>query len=839
MAQEIPRHAGAVVIGGGVIGASVAYHLAKLGWSDVVLLERQQFSCGTTWHAAGLVGSVRASESLARLIGGTHEMLTELEQETGQSTGLRRVGSLAIAHSRDRLDELKRVAAMNNAFGVAEVEIITPQEIVDLFPLLERKGLLGGSWVARDGYVSPVDVTAAFIKGARGRGARCLEGVEVTGIIKSGGAFDGKASGAFGGKAGGKVAGVVVSQEGERGEIKTDYVVNCGGLWAREIGKMAGVNVPLHACEHYYAVTEKIADLPPDLPTLRDHDKCAYYKPDAGALLVGGFERNAVPWGQDGIPHDFCFDEIEGHLEEQLMPVLEDAMQRVPVLQTVGWRKFFCGPESFTPDDQFHMGEAPELKNFYIAAGLNSVGIQTSGGLGKALAEWMERGHAPMDLSGNDIRRMFPFQGARLYLRNRVSETLGLLYDRHYPFRQMETSRNVRHSPIHERLVERNACFGEVAGWERPNWFAPEGVEPKYRYSFGKQNWFEYSAEEHRAFREKVALFDQSSFSKYLVQGRDSCRALQRICSANIDLPAGRIIYTHWLNERGGIEADLTVTRLAENEFLVVSGAAVTGRDMEWLRRNIPADAHCFVTDVTNAWAVLGVMGPHGRDLLTEALDHDMSTASFPFGATQAIELGCAVGHAVRVSFVGELGWELYLPTDMARHGFDHLWRAGEKYGLRMAGLHALDSGRIEKKFLHFGHDVADEDTPLESGCGFVCDYDKPIPFIGRDAMMKQKESGDWKRKRLVQFLLKDPEAMLYHHEPILRDGKIIGHLTSGNYGHTLGGSVGLGYVRHEEGVDQDFLHSGVIEIDVGGARIPAQASLTAMYDPGAARMRG
>lgn len=826
MAQEIPRRAAAVVIGGGVIGASVAYHLAKLGWSDVVLLERRQFSCGTTWHAAGLVGTMRANESQARLCEYSMSVLQDLEKETGQATGFKQVGSLSIAHSEARFEELRRVAAMNNAFGVTRVDILTPGEIKARYPLIDTGGLLGGSWVPHDGYASPVDITASFIKGARARRAQCLEGVEVSAITQ----------------ANGKVTGVLVSRLGDEEtqvEIQAEYVVNCGGLWARQIGKMAGVNVPLHACEHYYAVTEKLDDLPADLPVMRDHDKCAYYKPDAGALLVGGFEPNAVPWGQNGIPKDFCFDEIEGHLEEQLMPVLEDAMARVPVLQMVGWRKFFCGPESFTPDDQFHMGEAPELKNFYIAAGLNSVGIQTSGGLGKALADWMDRGHAPLDLWGNDIRRMFPFQGARLYLRKRVSETLGLLYDRHYPFRQMQTARGVRHSPIHERLVERNACFGEAAGWERPNWFAPEGVEPRYEYSFGKQNWFAYSAEEHRAFREKVALFDQSSFSKYLVQGRDSCRALQRICSANIDLPADRIIYTHWLNERGGIEADLTVTRLGENEFLVVSGAAVTGRDMEWLRRNIPADAHCFVTDVTNSWAVLGVMGPHGRDLLCDALDHDMSTAGFPFGSTQAIELGCALGRAARVSFVGELGWELYIPADMARHGFDHLWRVGEKYGLRMAGMHALDSGRIEKKFLHFGHDVADEDTPLESGYGFLCDYDKPIPFIGRDAMIKQKESGNWKRKRLVQFLLKDVDAMLYHHEPILLDGQIIGHLTSGNYGHTLGGSVGLGYVRHEDGVDQDFLHSGAIEIDVGGERIPADASLTAMYDPRAERMRG
>ncbi len=831
-AAKIPQRASAVVIGGGVIGASVAYHLAKMGWSDVVLLERRQFACGTTWHAAGLVGTMRANESQARLCEYSMSVLAELTAETGQATGFRQVGSLSIAHSAARFEELKRVAAMNNAFGVTRVDIISPAEILARYPLLETGDLLGGSWVAQDGYASPVDVATAFIKGARRHRALCLEGVEVTAIRQAGRRVTG--------------VGVRLTDDGDGGEeteIQTDYVVNCGGLWAREIGKMAGVNVPLHACEHYYAVTEKLADVPADLPVMRDHDKYAYYKPDAGGLLVGIFEPNAIPWGQpvhgrSGIPRDFCFDELEGHME-QLMPPLEDAMRRVPALATAGWRKFFCGPESFTPDDQFHIGEAPELGNFYIAAGLNSVGIQTSGGLGRALAEWMQHGHPPMDLWGNDIRRMRPFQGSQRYLQSRVAETLGLLYDHHYPFRQMESARDVRHSPLHERLAARGACFGEAAGWERPNWFAPPGVAPRYEYSFGRQNWFEYSAAEHRAFRDGVALFDQSSFAKYLLQGRDSCRALQRICSADIDSPVNRLTYTHWLNPRGGIEADLTVARLGEHEFMVVSAAASVGKDLDWLRRHIADEDFCTVTDVTNSWAVLGVMGPASRALLAEALGCDMSTAAFPFGAIQPIELGCAVGHAARVSFVGELGWELYLPVDMARHGFDHLCRIGEPHGLKMAGLHALDSGRIEKKFLHFGHDVADEDTPLESGCGFVCAMHKSIPFIGRDAIAQQQQSGAWKRKRLVQFLLQDAAAMLYHHEPILRDGNIVGHLTSGNYGHTLGGAVGLGYVHHPDGVDQNFLNSAALEIDIGGERVPSKASLTAMYDPKAARMRG
>ncbi|MGI9316430.1 MAG: GcvT family protein [bacterium] len=819
MSIQLPAKASAVVIGGGVTGSSVAYHLAKLGWTDVVQLERKQFSCGTTWHAAGLIGTMRANENHAKLAEYSMSVLAQIEHETGQSTGFRQVGSLSIAHSEARFEELKRVASMNNAFGVTQVDVLTPSEIKEIYPLLETGDLLGGSWVPHDGYASPVDVTMAFVKGARKYSAQCIEGVTVTDVVVKDG----------------RVRGVTT----DYGDIETDFIVNCAGMWARNLGKQSDVNIPLHACEHYYAVTEKLEGLPDDLPVMRDHDRCAYYKQDAGSLLVGAFEKNALAWGHNGIPKDFCFDELEGHMEEQLMPVLEDAMARVPLLQETGWRKFFCGPESFTPDDQFHIGEVPEVKNYFVAAGLNSIGIQSSGGLGKALAEWIIEGHPPLDLWGNDIRRMYPFQGTQHYLENRVTETLGLLYDNHYPYRQMETARDIRHSPIHERLLNRGACFGEAAGWERPNWFAPEGVEAKYEYSFGKQNWFEHSAAEHRGAREGVVLFDQSSFSKYLVQGCDSVKILQRVCSANVDVAPGKMVYTHWLNERGGIEADLTVTRLAENEFFVVSGAAVTGKDMDWMRRHIPHDAHCFVNDVTNAWSVFGVMGPDSRTLLSDAIQHDFSTANFPFGAVANVEVGSAVGRAARVSYVGELGWEIYLPVDQARHGFDWLVQKGESHGLKMAGMHALDSCRIEKKFVHLGHDIGDEDTPLECGLSFVCDMNKDIAFIGHDAIAKQKETGSWKGKRLVQFLLQDPEVVLYHHEPILRDGKMVGHLTSGNYGHTLGGSVGLGYVYEDDGVTKEYIDAGKFEIEVGGVAIPAKASLSALYDPKAERMRG
>jgi 4-methylaminobutanoate oxidase (formaldehyde-forming) len=444
-----------------------------------------------------------------------------------------------------------------------------------------------------------------------------------------------------------------------------------------------------------------------------------------------------------------------------------------------------------------------------------------------------------MDLWGNDIRRMFPFQSTQKYIQHRVTETLGLLYDNHYPYKQFETARNLRHSPLHERLAERNACFGEAAGWERPNWFAPAGVEPKYEYSFGKQNWFEHSAAEHRAARENVVLFDQSSFSKYLVQGRDACKLLQRVSSADVDVEPGRMVYTHWLNERGGIEADLTVTRIAEDEFWVISGAAQTIKDLHWLKSHIAEGEFCCVSDITNAWAMLGVMGPQSRALLSEAIDHDLSTENFPFGDFHAVELGMTRAYAARVSYVGELGWEFYIPVDQARHGFDFLCEKGQSHGLTLAGMHALNSCRMEKKFVHYGHDVADHDTPLECGMGFVLAFDKETPFVGRDAMLQQKESRGFMKKRMVQFLLQDPEATLYHHEPILRDGQIVGHLTSGDYGHTLGGAVGLGYVEVDEEVTKEYIEAGKFEIDVGGERIPASASLSAMYDPKAERMRG
>ena len=819
MSERLPERASAVVIGGGVTGTSVAYHLAKLGWSDVVLLERMQFASGTSWHAAGLIGTARPSETHAALCHYTRHLLPALEEETGQSTGFRQVGSLAIAHSAARFEELRRLADAYNALDLHRMNVITAEEVKGLYPYLKTDDLLGGTWLPEDGQASPVDVVNAYVKGARGRGATCLEHVKVTGFQRHDG----------------RVTGV----ETDQGDIACEFVVCASGLWSRHLGRLAGVNIPLYACEHYYAHTEKLDDLPPDLPVMRDQDKCAYYREDAGSLLVGGFEPRARPIRLDQIPGDFCFDELPGHMEDQLMPVLEDAMERVPMLKEVGWRSFFCGPESFTHDDQFHVGEAPELGNFFVACGLNSVGIVTSGGLGKVCAEWMDRGHAPLDLTANDIRRVYPFQGTQRYLEERVSETLGLLYANHYPYRQYESARGVRHSPIHERLAARGACFGEAAGWERPNWFAPDGVEPRYEYSFGRQNWFEHSALEHRAAREGVALFDQSSFSKYLVKGPDAGKALQRICTANVDVEPGRVVYTHWLNDRGGIEADLTVTRIAQDEYYVVSGAGVTRRDLDWLARQIDSDESCVVIDVTAGWGVLGVMGPSSRTVVEAATGADLSSDAFPFGTWQPVEIGYVPGRAMRVSYVGELGWELHVPVDQTRHAFDVVMDAGEGHAISLAGMHALDSCRIEKKFVHFGHDVADEDTPPEAGMRWVCHMDKGVAFTGHAAIARQLETNLPLPKRLLQFHLQDPEPLLFGHEPVVRDGVRVGFLTSGNYGHTLGGAVGLGYARCKDGVSSDWIESGRWEVEVCGARVPANASLRALYDPTGGRARG
>ncbi|MGE0876611.1 MAG: FAD-dependent oxidoreductase [Burkholderiales bacterium] len=813
MSTNLPRHARCVIIGGGIIGCSLAYHLAKLGWRDIVLLERRQLTCGTTWHAAGLVGQLRATQNLTRLAHYSIDLYAGLEAETGQATGFKQNGALTLADNAERFEELRRSASMGRCFGV-EVEVLSPAEAGRLWPLLDTRDLLGAIWMPKDGQINPVDVTQALAKGARQRGVTILERCKVTGVIVRGG----------------RAAGVRTAA----GDIAAEVVVNCGGMWAREIGLMAGVAVPLHAAEHFYVVTEPLPEVLPALPVLRDYDGCAYFKEDAGKLLIGAFETTAKPWGMGGIPEDFEFDELPEDWDH-FQPVLERAMARVPRLASAGIQKFFNGPESFTPDNRYYLGEAPELPGFFVAAGFNSIGIQSAGGAGMVLAQWIADGHPPMDLADVDIRRAMPFQNDPAYLRERTTEALGLLYAMHWPYRQYQTGRGIRLSPLHQRLVSAGACMGESAGWERPNWYAPRGEKPEYRYSWGRQNWFEHRAAECRAVRERVALFDQSSFAKFLVRGVDAERLLQRI-SANDVSPLSRAVYTQWLNERGGIEADLTVTRLAEDAFMVITGAANAPRDLAWLRRHQPEHPRCTVDDVSDAHALIGVMGPRSRELLSRLVDADLSAAAFPFGASRELALRGVRLRATRISYVGELGWELLVPAADAIAVFDAIASEGREFGLALAGMHAMDSLRLEKACRHWGHDITDEDTPIEAGLAFACAFGKPADFIGREALLRQREAGV--KKRLVQFALEDPAPLLYHNEPILRDGRMAGYVTSASYGHTLGRSVALGYVRDAAGVDAAYVAAGRYEIEVAGERHAARASLQPMYDPRSLRLR-
>ena len=804
---RLPSKAGVVVVGGGVIGCSVAYHLSKLDWTDIVLLERKQLTSGTTWHAAGLVGQLRPSINMTRLARYSSELYSQLEAETGQATGYRQCGSISLATNNERFEELQRSASMAKVFGL-QVAVISSDEIKERLPLVNTVDVLGGIHIPSDGYANAVDITQALAKGARNAGAKIYQNTLVTAIRHEHG----------------RITGVTT----EHGDIDADHVVICGGMWTRDLAATIGVNVPLHACEHYYALFESVAGLDSDFPVLRDYEACTYYKYDAGKLLVGAFETSCRPWGMDGIAKDFCFDEIAGDFEH-FEPILQDAMRRIPALQQAGIQKFFCGPESFTPDVRYHLGQAPELKNCYVAAGMNSIGLQSAGGIGKVMSTWIRDGHPPLDLWEVDVRRNLRFQGNRKYLRERVTESLGLLYATHWPYRQYQTARGVRRSPLHDRLVSIGACHGEACGWERPNWYATDGVKAEYEYSYGRQNWFELAAAEHRAVRENVGLFDQSSFAKFRLEGPQAMTILNHVSANDIDVQPGRIVYTQWLNENGGIEADLTVTRLAEDLFLVVTAAATEVRDFHWLKRHIPDDARCVLTNVTSAMGVIAIMGPRSRDLLQSMTPADMTNEHFPFGTSQEIELGYAMVRASRITFVGELGWELYIPTEFMLGVYEELLAAGASFELRHAGYHALNSLRIEKAYRHWGHDITDEDTPLEAGLGFAVKFDKAGGFMGRDSLLQQQEKGV--TRQLLQFKLDDPQPLLYHNEPIWSNGSIVGHITSGAYGHTLGSCIGLGYVS-------GALCGEKFELEIAGKKYAAEASIKPLYDAGNARIR-
>ncbi len=814
MTAKLPEHAQAVIVGGGIAGASILYHLANMGWRDVVLLERKQFTCGTTWHAAGLMGSYRPDATQARLVNRSRELYQELSRETGMHTGFKAVGSISVASDKHRFKEYQRGVDIGSALQL-EAHLMTPAEVKARYPLVQDEDLIGGMWMPHDGQINPVDTTQMLLKAARTRGGTALENILVTGVEQRDG----------------RVSAVLT----EQGRIQTDVVINAAGLWAHELGKLAGVNVPLHACEHFYVVTDKHPDIPADLPILRDYSASAYFKEDAGSLLIGAFEKKAKPWGMDGIPADFCFDELPEDWDH-FMPILEAAMHRLPLLEEMGIRKFFNGPESFTPDDAFHLGEAPELGGYYMMAGFNSVGIQTAGGAAEVLADWVINGKPKAEVLINDPRRNHPVQSNKAFLGERASETLGLLYDHHFPFRQFATGRGQRRSPIHAYLQQHNACFGNVAGYERPNWFAPAGTDPVYEYSFDRQNWFEHSAKEHAAVRNAVGLLDLSSFGKIIVQGRDACALLNRVSTNQADVAIGRIVYTQWCNPHGGIEADVTMQRLAVDRYQVVTPAATVFRELDWLNRHMDPSWHCFATEATSAEAVFAIMGPNSRALLQSLSPADFSHEAFPFGTVQTVDFAQVVLRAARITYVGELGWELHMSSEVAGHVFEALWQAGQAHGLRLVGMHAMDSLRSEKGYRHFGHDIGEVDTPLEAGLGFATRWKKG-DFIGRDTLLAQKEKA-LLHKRMLHFKLHNPTPLLYHGEPVCRDGLIVGYLSSGSYGHTLGAAVGLGYVHFDDGVDADWIDSGDWSIRVEGEQFDADASLSPFYDPDSARIR-
>ena len=812
---EFPTAAQVVIIGGGVIGCSIAYHLTKLGWRDVVLLERHQLTSGTTWHAAGLLTTLRDTETQTRLAKYSQDLYRSLEAETGQATGIINCGSIQLAQTADKALEMRRGLAMAGCFGVEGHEI-SAREVQDLWPLANVSDLAAAFHFPNDARVNPTDVTMALAKGARAGGARIIERTPVTGILQA--------------------RGVVTGVRTDAGDIAAQVVVNCAGMWAREVGALASVNVPLQAAEHYYLISEAVPGVHPLLPILRDPGNAAYIREEAGKIMVGLFEREAQPWGLHGIPKDFAFGDIPPNWE-RMVPWIERAMQRVPCLLETGIKLLFCGPESFTPDHNYLMGEAPALKNFFVAAGFNSLGILSGGGVGHVMAHWIVNGVAPMDVWSVNIRRVHAWQNNSRYLRDRSVESLGIGYQDHWPFRQWESARGVKKSILHDRLAAAGACFGESAGWERPNWYATPGQQPQYEYAWGRQNWFENNAAEHRAVREQVGIFEQSSFAKLQVEGRDALSVLNRIATANLDVAIGRCVYTQFLNPGGGIEADLTVTRLAQDRFWVVTAAFTQTHVQSWIRNHTPDGAFCVLTDVTDAYAMLNVQGPASRALLASLSDDDFSTQGFGFATAREVRIGYQTVLAVRLTYMGEIGWELYIPTPFALPVYDALIAAGTAHGLRHCGYHALNSLRMEKAYRDWSHDIGPDDSPLQSGLEFTCAWNKPGGFIGLEALLKQREAG-LPRRRLVQFLLQDPQALAYHNEPIYRDGKRVGITTSAMYGHTLGAAVALGYVSDADGVSDAFVTAGLYEVDIGGRRYAARASLAPLYDPRNLRIR-
>lgn len=813
MAAVLPDRAQVVIVGGGIVGCSVAYHLTRRGITDVVLIEQSRLTSGTTWHAAGLVSQLKATHSLTKLAAYTARLFEELGDETGQPTGYRAPGSVSVAADAERWEEILRGASMAAAVGV-ETRVIDFDELAERWPLIRTDDLVGALYIPGDGHTSPVDTTMSLARGARMRGAAIVEGVAVTDLRTTGG----------------RIAGV----ETEQGPVEAETVVLAAGMWTRQLAARVGVAVPVQACEHFYVVTEPIDGVDADTPVLRDPGSHTYFREETGKIMAGFFEPRGKVWNLGGVPRDFSFGTLPEDWDH-VGPVFERAAHRVPALGDCGIQLFFNGPESFTPDGNFYAGESPEIDGCFVAAGFNSVGIQTAGGVGWALAEWIADRHPPMDLSSAELSRSFPFQAAEDYLAQRIPESLGLLYAMHWPFRQYESARGRRLSPLHDRLAAAGAVFGETAGWERPNWYAASGQAPVYEYSYGRQNWWANAGRECAAVRTAVALFDQTSFAKFAVTGPGAAAALDRLSAAAVDVEPGRVVYTQWCNDRGGIEADLTVTRLGPEEFMVVTAAACQTRDWARLRRGCRGfDA--AISDDTDSQAILGLMGPDSRALLSSLTDASLANEDFPFGTAQTISAAGVEVLALRMSYVGELGWELYVPSRSAVALFDALVAAGEPHGLTLAGYHAMNSLRLEAGYRHWGHDITGEDTPVEAGLGFAVGWDKEADFVGRAALEAQRHQP--RVKRLIQFRLEDPDLMLYHDEPVRRDGQIVGRVSSAMWSYTEDRCLAMGYVNHDGGVTQDWLDGGRFEIEVALRPVGATPSIRSFYDPRSQRVR-
>ncbi len=815
--SELPERARVVVVGGGVIGCSVAYHLALMGCTDVLLLERNRLTSGTTWHAAGLVvtfGSL--SETSTELRTYTRDLYQRLEADTGLSTGFRPIGFVELATEPDRLEEYRRVAAFNRYCGV-DVHEISGNEVAELFPLARTDDVLAGFYVKEDGRVNPADATMSLAAGARARGVKIVENVAVAGTVEDRGA----------------VAGL----ETDHGFIEAEYVVNCTGMWARQLGARSGVDIPLQAAEHYYLITEQIPGMSNTWPVIEDPASFGYYREETGGLLIGLFEPEATPWKVEGVPEDFAFGEIPPDWD-RMAPYVARAMERVPISQETGVRKFFCGPESFTPDLQPVVGESPELRNYFVVAGLNSIGILTGGGLGRVVAHWITTGMPDVDVTGFNVDRLRAYQAEPEYLRARTAESLGMVYQTHYPTRSPLTARGVKLSPIHDDLEARGAYFRDVSGWEGADWYAPPGVEPVVeRLSWGRQNWFPYWQAEHEAVREGVALMDMSFMSKFLVVGPDSGRLLETISANRVDDEPGVITYTPWLNGNGTIEADLTVAKLDEGRFWVVATDTAHRHVETWMKRHIAPGWDVTVADVTDEHAQINIHGPLARDLMQRVTTADLSNESFRFRAAREIDVSSVPVLCVRITYVGELGYELYIPAEQATIVHDRLIEAGEPLGLRHAGLKALGSLRLEKGYRDYGHDLDNTDSVIEAGLSFAVDMDKPGGFIGFDAVKRQMRARP-SHRRIVQVLVTDPEPLMFHGEVVYRDGMRVGYVRSASYGFTLGGAVGLTMIEAGEPVTQAYLDRGSWEVEIAGIKHAAVTSIRPLYDPTSRRVR-